>query len=83
MTRFAKRSLEAFRAGDLDTVRRHFAFVEGGFDDAGDLALINALHVSYVEEFAWGFEEDRAARALMPPRLTDAFDQMVIAWRNL
>ena len=75
---FAQRSLEAFRSGDLDTVRRYFDFVETGFDGADD-ALINALHVSFAEDFAWGSPHDKTARSLMPERLGEAFDVMT-AW---
>ena len=71
-------SLEAFRRGDIATVQRYFDFAETGFDDADD-ALLNAFHVSYAEGFAWGTPYDKTARALMPPRLAEAFDAMV-AW---
>ncbi|HIG74796.1 MAG TPA: hypothetical protein EYQ24_09555 [Bacteroidetes bacterium] len=75
---FARLSVEAFNAGDLDRVRRYFEFASGAFEGA-DAGLRNALHVSYAEAFAWGTPHEQTARALMPERLALAFDGM-LAW---
>ena len=59
-------------------MQKHFAFVEQAIASA-DAALLNALHVSYAEGFAWGSPREQSARAMMPPRLGQLFDAMV-AW---
>ena len=74
---FARLSVEAFNAGDLERVRRYFEFVNEAFADA-DPELKNALHVSYAENFAWGTPHEQTARDLMPPRLALAFDGMLV-----
>ena len=71
-------SLAAFNREDITTVQKHFAFVEQAIASA-DAALLNALHVSYAEGFAWGSPREQSARAMMPPRLGQLFDAMV-AW---
>ena len=73
---FARLTREAHEAGDLNRVRRYFEFVDQSFDGADD-ALVNALHVSYAEVFAWGTKHDQKARWLMPPKLASAFDEMM------
>ena len=73
---FARRTREAHEAGDSERVRLYFDFADRSFEGA-DEALLNALHVSYVEVFAWGTKHDQKARRLMPPRLASAFDRMM------
>lgn len=72
---FEQVSLRAYNAGDLNAVRRYFAFADAALDGADD-ALTNALHVSYAEGFAWGSEHEQRARRLMPERLGAAYDAM-------
>ena len=50
---FEQLSLAAFDREDIATMQKHFAFVEQAIASA-DAALLNALHVSYAEGFAWG-----------------------------
>jgi hypothetical protein len=66
-------TLRAYGRGDLDAVRRYFAFADDALGTADD-ALTNALHVSYAEGFALGTAHEQTARSLMPPRLAVAFD---------
>ena len=69
-------TLEAYDAGDSDTVRRHFDFAEEVLQTA-DEAVLDALDVSFVEGFAWGGERRRAARRVMPKGLQARFDDLV------
>ena len=83
---FERVSLQAYNSGDTDTVRRHFAFADDALDGA-DAALVNALHVSYAERFAWGAAHEQNAKSLMPPaslpRLMRCETTCVLAPRGL
>ena len=72
---FERISICAWNAGDTDVLIRYFAFVDDALDGADD-TLVNALHVSYAEGFAWGSKHEQDARRLMPARLGAAFDSM-------
>ena len=79
---FEEVSLRAWNSGNIDALLLYFAFVDDALDGADD-NLVNALHVSYAEGFAWGSDREQEARRLMPPRLGAAFDSMLDHLRKL
>ena len=63
----------AISAEDVQTVRRHFAFVDELFSSAAP-DVENAIYVSYLENLAFDGRQARriGARGLLPPRLRKA-----------
>jgi hypothetical protein len=74
----------AINAGDHETVRKHFEFIDEVLQDAAP-DVENAVYVSYLENLR--FDESEAesacARKLLPPRLRQALVDLEAHWQNI
>jgi hypothetical protein len=81
MATVARTTQAAIDAGDEETVRQHFAFIDEIFPDAAP-DVENAIWVSYLENLR--FEGRKAgyvdARKLLSPRLANALAELEAGW---
>jgi hypothetical protein len=81
MGAFSHATQTAIDAGDDESVRQHFLFIDGIFRDATP-DVENAVYVSYLENLR--FEGRKAgptnARELLPPRLQQALAEVEAYW---
>ncbi|MEX2093720.1 MAG: hypothetical protein WD971_13635 [Pirellulales bacterium] len=84
MGTLARATQAAIDAGDKETIRRHFAFVDEIFQDAAP-DVENAIYVSYLENLR--FEGRKAgpvdAAKLLSPRLQQARAELEAHWDNI
>lgn len=80
----ARATQAAIDAGDNDTVRKHFLFIDEVFRNAAP-DVENAVYVSYLENLY--FEERKSgginARELLTPRLAQALIVLEEHWRHI
>jgi len=74
----------AIDAGDKETLRQHFAFIDEVFQNAAP-DVENAIYVSYLENLWFdGCEgESMHARPLLPPRLQQALMDLEAHWEKI